>query len=124
MSQEAVATRRNNVTPRAAVLGAHLFCAAPSCGTLYTSALDCERRRLMEGACMLNISRLLGIRLLAAALMVGLLSPAAARAADTLGGHFGIVLPLVTRAGGATLSIGSQLKSGFPIGTTITSCSK
>ena len=73
----------------------------------------------MEGACMLNVSRLLGIRLLAVALMVGLLSPAAARAADTLGGHFGIVLPLVTRAGGETLSIGNQFKIGFPIGITI-----
>lgn len=68
---------------------------------------------------MLNVSRLLGIRLLAVALMVGLLSPAAARADDTLGGHFGIVLPLVTRAGGETLSIGNQFKIGFPIGITI-----
>jgi hypothetical protein len=68
---------------------------------------------------MLNVSRPLGIRLLAVALMVGLLSPAAARAADTLGGHFGIVLPLVTRAGGETLSIGNQFKIGFPIGITI-----
>ena len=68
---------------------------------------------------MLNVSRPLEIRLLAVALMVGLLSPAAARAADTLGGHFGIVLPLVTRAGGETLSIGNQSKIGFPIGITI-----
>src|SRR3989442_11812105 len=42
---------------RRAAATSHLFCAAPSCGTLYTSALDCERGRLMEGACMLNVSR-------------------------------------------------------------------
>jgi hypothetical protein len=68
---------------------------------------------------MLNVSRLLGLRLLGVALLVGLLSPVAARAEDTLGGHFGFVLPLVTRAGGETVSIGDQFKIGFPVGITI-----
>jgi hypothetical protein len=68
---------------------------------------------------MLKVSRLPGLRLLGVALLVGLLSPAAARAEDTLGGHFGFVLPLVTRAGGETVSIGDQFKIGFPVGITI-----
>jgi len=38
------------------------------------------------------------------ALMVGLLSPVAARADDTISGHFGFVLPLITRSGGDTAS--------------------
>jgi hypothetical protein len=65
---------------------------------------------------MLNVSRLQGSRLLGIALMVGLLSPVAARADDTNTGHFGFVLPLITRSGGDTASIGDQFKIGFPIG--------
>jgi hypothetical protein len=68
---------------------------------------------------MLKVSRLPGLRLLGVTLMAGLLSPVAARAEDTLGGHFGFVLPLVTRAGGETISIGDQFKIGFPMGITI-----
>jgi len=56
--------------------------------------------------------------------MIGLLSPAAVRAEDTLGGHFGFVLPLVTRAGGETTTIGDRFKVGFPIGITIKTSDK
>ena len=68
---------------------------------------------------MLNVVRMSGLRVLAVALMVGLLIPVAARADDTVGGHFGFVLPFVTRAGGETTSISDQFKIGFPIGITI-----
>src|ERR1700681_3113479 len=91
---------------------------------LFTLRRSIERERLMEGACMLNVSRLPGLRLLGVALLVGLLSPVAARAEDTLGGHFGFVLPLVTRAGGETVSIGDQFKIGFPVGITIKTSEK
>jgi hypothetical protein len=68
---------------------------------------------------MSNVFGLQGLRWLGVALMVGLLSPVAAHADDRLGGHFGFVLPLVTRAGGETVSIGDQFKIGFPVGITI-----
>jgi hypothetical protein len=71
------------------------------------------------GRVHINVSRLPGLRWAVIALMAGLISPAAAHAEDTLGGHFGFVLPLVTRAGGATVSIGDQFKIGFPIGITL-----
>lgn len=59
------------------------------------------------------------IRGLLAALAVGLLAPAAADAQDQVGGHFGFVLPLVTRSGGETTTMGDQFKIGFPIGVTL-----
>jgi hypothetical protein len=73
---------------------------------------------------MLNGLRLPGLRLLGVVLIAGLLSPAALRAEDTLGGHFGFVLPLVTRAGGTTTSISDQFKIGFPMGITIKTSEK
>jgi hypothetical protein len=74
---------------------------------------------------MLNVSRLPGFRVLFAALMmVGLLSPTAARADDTISGHFGFVLPLITRSGGDTISIGDQFKIGFPTGITFKTSEK
>src|SRR5438093_10026340 len=64
------------------------------------------------------------LRLSGVAVMIGLLSPAAVRAEDTLGGHFGFVLPLVTRAGGETTTIGDRFKVGFPVGITIKTSDK
>lgn len=46
-----------------------------------------------------------------------LAQPAAAQ--DTVGGHIGFVLPLVTHANGDTTSLGDNFSIGFPIGITI-----
>jgi hypothetical protein len=40
-------------------------------------------------------------------------------AQDRLGGHFGAVFPLVTRASGETTTIGDDFKIGFPMGVTV-----
>ena len=42
-----------------------------------------------------------------------------ASAQNTLGGHFGVVFPLVTHANGETVDIGDDFKLGFPMGITI-----
>jgi hypothetical protein len=42
-----------------------------------------------------------------------------AAAQDTLGGHIGFVLPLVTRANGTTTSISDDFVIGFPTGVTV-----
>jgi hypothetical protein len=47
------------------------------------------------------------------------LAPSAARAQDRLGGHFGVVFPLVTRANGNTTNVGDDFKVGFPMGITV-----
>jgi hypothetical protein len=52
------------------------------------------------------------------------LSPNQARAEDTLGGHFGFVLPLVTRAGAVTTSLGDRFSIGFPTGITVKTSDK
>ena len=44
---------------------------------------------------------------------------APANAQDRIGGHFGTVIPIVSRAGGSTTTIGDQFKIGFPTGITI-----
>ena len=44
-------------------------------------------------------------------------SPAAAE--NKLGGHFGAVFPLITRAHGDTTNIGDDFKIGFPMGITV-----
>jgi hypothetical protein len=36
-----------------------------------------------------------------------------------VGGHFGVVLPLVTRSAGQTTTVGDQFKIGFPMGINI-----
>ena len=46
-------------------------------------------------------------------------SPPAAQAQDKVGGHFGLVFPLVTRTGGETTTIGNRFSIGFPIGITL-----
>ena len=53
--------------------------------------------------------------------MVGLMGPMASRASaqNTLGGHIGIVLPLVSRANGTTTSIADDFVIGFPMGITV-----
>ena len=43
----------------------------------------------------------------------------AARAQDQLGGHFGVVFPLVTHVNGTTTNIGDDFKMGFPMGITV-----
>jgi hypothetical protein len=44
---------------------------------------------------------------------------APASAQDRLGGHFGAVIPFVSRAGGSTTTISDQFKIGFPTGITV-----
>jgi hypothetical protein len=48
-----------------------------------------------------------------------MLLPRTAGAQDRLGGHFGAVLPLVTRVGGTTTTIGDDFSIGFPMGITV-----
>jgi hypothetical protein len=43
----------------------------------------------------------------------------AAHAADQVGGHFGFVVPLVTRVNGENTTISDQFNIGFPTGITI-----
>ena len=45
--------------------------------------------------------------------------PSSSMAEDRLGGHFGIVFPLVTHVGGETTTIIDQFKLGFPMGITV-----
>ena len=47
------------------------------------------------------------------------LAASAATAQDRLGGHFGVVFPLVTHANGETTNIGDDFKIGFPMGITV-----
>ena len=46
-------------------------------------------------------------------------TPLHVSAQDRLGGHFGAVFPLVTRASGETTTIGDDFKVGFPMGITV-----
>jgi hypothetical protein len=59
------------------------------------------------------VLRLIGIA------MATLILPVQAGAQDRLGGHFGAVLPLVTRANGDTTTIADDFKLGFPMGVTV-----
>ena len=45
--------------------------------------------------------------------------PVSAHAEDKIGGHFGILFPLVSHAGGETTNIGNDFKLGFPMGVTV-----
>jgi hypothetical protein len=47
------------------------------------------------------------------------LAAPAAMAQDKLGGHFGVVFPLVTHVNGSTTNIGDDFKVGFPMGITV-----
>src|SRR5215470_8353945 len=59
--------------------------------------------------------------LAAAALGVCLAAPAAEAQdrQDRLGGHFGVLFPLVTHVNGNTIGIGDDFKIGFPMGITV-----
>ncbi len=52
------------------------------------------------------------------------LTAPAAKAQDRLGGHFGVVFPLVTHANGDTTNIGDDFKIGFPMGITVKTSDK
>ena len=54
--------------------------------------------------------------------ILGLPLPAGAQ--NRLGGHFGMVFPLVTRASGQTTTIGDAFKLGFPMGVTVKTSDK
>ena len=45
--------------------------------------------------------------------------PGVAKAQDRVGGHIGVVFPLVTHVNGDTVTIGDDFKIGFPMGITI-----
>jgi hypothetical protein len=45
--------------------------------------------------------------------------PSSSMAEDRLGGHFGVLFPLVNHVDGATTTIGDQFKIGFPMGITV-----
>jgi hypothetical protein len=53
------------------------------------------------------------------ALLAGFLCASPASAENRLGGHFGAVFPLITRAGGETTNLGDDFKIGFPMGITV-----
>ena len=44
---------------------------------------------------------------------------AQAEAQNTIGGHFGVLFPLVTRADGTTTNISDDFTVGFPVGITV-----
>jgi hypothetical protein len=52
-------------------------------------------------------------------LMIVLGIASAARAQDTLGGHIGFVVPLVTHAGGQTTNLADNFSVGVPVGITV-----
>jgi hypothetical protein len=66
---------------------------------------------------MSSASLTVSISALAFALAAASATPAAAQ--DRVGGHFGVVIPLVTRANGATTTISDDFVVGFPTGITI-----
>jgi hypothetical protein len=66
----------------------------------------------------MSLRRRLPAVTLMAAMGVGLVA-ATARAQDRIGGHIGIVFPLVTHVNGDTVTIGDDFKVGFPMGITI-----
>lgn len=54
-------------------------------------------------------------------LVVGFLAGSVSRASaeDRLGGHFGLVIPLITWSDGTTTTVGDDFKIGFPTGITV-----
>jgi hypothetical protein len=61
---------------------------------------------------------LLGISAIAALLVC---NPSPLQAQDSIGGHIGFVLPLVTRADGQTTTLSDNFSIGFPVGITVKS---
>ena len=45
--------------------------------------------------------------------------PGTAQAQDRIGGHIGVVFPLVTHVEGSTVTIGDDFKIGVPMGITV-----
>jgi hypothetical protein len=61
-----------------------------------------------------------GRKLWAAAIIAALsICSQAPATAQTIGGHIGFVLPLVTTAGGQTTTLGDNFSIGFPFGITV-----
>jgi hypothetical protein len=56
--------------------------------------------------------------------LLALLAPARASGQDRIGGHFGAVFPLVTRASGETTTIADDFTIGFPMGVTVKTSSR
>ena len=52
------------------------------------------------------------------------LAASTAGAQNRLGGHFGVVFPIVTHANGDTTNIGDDFKAGFPMGITVKTSEK
>jgi len=63
-------------------------------------------------------------RKLCFALALALALPAASRADDRVGAHFGFVLPFVTHADGHNTTLSDEFKIGFPTGITIKTSEK
>lgn len=64
--------------------------------------------------------RAMSVRALRLVLIVAAAAVAApVHAQDQLGGHFGVLFPLVTHAGGITTTISDDTKVGFPMGITV-----
>jgi hypothetical protein len=66
----------------------------------------------------MRISRVLSVMVPAAIVLLGL-SATDAVAQNRLGGHFGVVFPLVTHANGETTTISDDFAMGFPMGITV-----
>src|SRR5262249_44610478 len=86
----------------------------------FRDALPKERRK-MRAQFFLEKRECLASRVFFVATLSVLLWTAAppAAAQDTLGGHIGFVLPLVTHAGGQTTRLGDNFSIGFPMGITV-----
>ena len=51
--------------------------------------------------------------------LVSIAAATPAHAQDRIGGHFGAVIPIVSRAAGSTTTLTDQFKIGFPTGITV-----
>jgi hypothetical protein len=75
---------------------------------------------------MMKRNLTLAIRVVLGLIALALAAPASAQdqatsasASDQLGGHFGVVFPLVSHSGGTTTTISDDMKVGFPMGFTV-----
>lgn len=68
---------------------------------------------------MISRRRRLGLVHLVCAAALAACAPTDAFAQNRIGGHIGFVLPLVTRAQGATTTIADDFVIGFPMGITV-----
>src|SRR5262249_16258792 len=87
-------------------------------------SIPCESlndRRQLGGDCMKRFAVLAAntARSFAMAGMIVCLSASAARAEDRLGGHFGVLFPVVTHVNDTTVGIRDDFKIGFPMGITV-----